>query len=205
MPNTPPFDLTTLPLNVNLPVDKLTYAEWWAAWWTAFGSFGNWATAGITFFLLFAAISQVNALKRQIQSNIDEIKTTRTLEICNRYESDPILHECMETLADAWITDTSGRKSFNHYNLAKLHAIKLLNYLDGIAIGVKQGLYVDEIARDHIGGILMGHVDDYLTKDPIADLPKKDFIHLRNLYVTWSAPETLYKEPAKKKWWVFWA
>jgi hypothetical protein len=46
----------------------------------------------------------------------------------------------------------------------KIHfsAIVILNYLDGIAIGVHQGLYVEELARDHLKDIVCTRVRNLL-------------------------------------------
>jgi hypothetical protein len=48
----------------------------------------------------------------------------------------------------------------------------MLNYLDGVAIGICQGLYHEGLARDHLQSIVNVHVDRY------AKTPKYRFAEL---------------------------
>jgi hypothetical protein len=54
----------------------------------------------------------------------------------------------------------------------------MLNYLDGVAIGIYQGLYIEGLARDHLQSIVKVHVDRYLK----IGMPKRLSIDPQNYW-----------------------
>ena len=66
-------------------------------------------------------------------------------------------------------------------------AIIVLNFLDGIAIGVGQGLYIEELAKDHLKTIVNSHVQNLLVSECARslDLDKKDFQFLDAMNRKW--------------------
>jgi hypothetical protein len=56
----------------------------------------------------------------------------------------------------------------------ELHAVRLFNYFDSIAIGLKQGFYVEEIARDHLKRIILGWHDRIIGSAPDKIIPLED-------------------------------
>jgi hypothetical protein len=94
---------------------------------------------------------QIGSLKEQQQG-------WKTLEACERYESDPVIHKILICLRDARDDKTLAE------NPRKFRAeiSLLLNYLDGLAIGQFQGFYNKNIIRDHMESIIRDHVAEFL-------------------------------------------
>ncbi len=84
---------------------------------------------------------------------------------CDRYNFDPILDDCLRKLRDA----KRDKKFDGHESDFRLEITTILNYLDGIAIGIYQGLYIEDLARDHMHQIVVSHVNSYLRDG----MPKK--------------------------------
>lgn len=107
-------------------------------WITAIGTV---VLAIVTLALAMVGISQIRVVARQ------QRKWT-TLQACDRYDSDPIINAAHDVL---WKHINVGAQSSVELTHA---ALRLLNYFDAIAIGIDQGLYIDELAHDHIGNIV---------------------------------------------------
>jgi hypothetical protein len=99
---------------------------------------------------------------RQINAQREEGKKWKTLEICAQYE----FNETVSAAAGKVVQASSGDKLTDE-ECAKLQreARVVLNYLDGIAIGVRQGLYIENLAKDHLKQIVKFHVDKLLLHD----------------------------------------
>jgi len=123
--------------------------------WTAVGT-GVLALA--TLVLIGIGVSQVHALKRQN-------RRWQTLAACDRYNFDPILDSCLKTLRTAKQENKFNGNESNY----RLEITTIINYLDGIAIGIYQGLYIEDLARDHLHHVVIGHVNEYLRDG----MPKK--------------------------------
>ena len=118
----------------------VTTLEFWTAW-----------LAIVTTVLVIVAWWQILALRRQA-------KGWRTLAACEKYDLDPTLADCCSRLSKA------GRKNIQeNSNEYACDITTVLNYLDGIATGIEQNLYVESLARDHLEPILTAHVDKLLT------------------------------------------
>lgn len=107
----------------------------------------------------------------QISEARAEAARGRTIAACDRYDVDPVLDRCCLALA-------KGRKDGSleeHPEDYRIEMFTVLNYLEGIAIGVEQGLYVDVIAKSYMEPIFKGYVDLYVVSglSKRAD-PKKD-------------------------------
>jgi hypothetical protein len=103
--------------------------EAWIAIWSAVQAVGTIAATGV-------AAYQIHALRR-------DQKAWRTLEACERYERDPTLTKICERLRDA---RDKGELDKNPRPF-RLEASTLLNYCDGIAIGVIQSFTSKELSR----------------------------------------------------------
>ena len=129
---------------------------------------------------------QISAIRR-------EAKKERTLEACDRYVTDPLIDACTRTLRDAHLSGEflKNRKTF------RSDVVNLLNYLDGIAIGIAQNLYIDSLARDHLQHIVEKHCEEYLKQPDLTELDvrMKDFEHLIALRERWTpAPKVDYRD-----------
>lgn len=123
----------------------------------------------------------------QITEIREEAKKERTLAACNRYDTDQLLDQSVRRFSAAqkngWFAaDPSKFKS---------DAVFILNYLDSIAIGIAQNVYSESLARDHIGPILCGYVEDLLDQTIARELgiSAESFAHLMVVYNRWLQPE----------------
>lgn len=107
----------------------------------------------------------------QISEARAEASRNRTIAACDRYDTDPILDRCCLALAKGR-KDGSLETNPEDY---RIEMFTILNYLEGIAIGVEGGLYVDAIAKSYMEPIFKGYVDLYVVSglSKRAD-PKKD-------------------------------
>jgi hypothetical protein len=113
------MDLTELPPFVWLS------AEAWLA-------LGTWILAGITFGLVVGALHHVGAIR-------EENKKLSTLQICNCYDTNPVIAGAVDILWQARLSEDLERNPKRY----RPQLVILLNYLDGIAIGIEQGLYIE--------------------------------------------------------------
>jgi hypothetical protein len=87
---------------------------------------------------------QITALRR-------ESKLERTLAACSRYESDAVIERCVRNLRTA-----RRHRTFDDAPLEfQQDAIVVLNYLDTLAIGIRQKLYNERLAKDHTKEIIV--------------------------------------------------
>lgn len=143
--------------------------------WDALQAAGTFFAAGIAWF-------QISSFKRQQ-------KGWETLKACERYESDPILDACLRTIREVRKADgglPAGAQSVS------VDIITILNYLDGLAIGVRQGFYDAKIVRDHLEPVIRFHVDEFLDADVarLLRIKDSDFRLLRDLVKEWDLPAT---------------
>lgn len=151
--------------------------------WTAIGTI---SLAATTVLLYLTAMWQLFMIRKEAQKN-------RTLDICNRYDNDPIFDAATETLDKA---KKNGDLAANPAKYRKA-VITILNYLDSIAIGIEQGLYITSLAKDHLNEILQAHVAEYLHDTKFARDAGYNvdyFKRLRKLADDWNQATTNYKE-----------
>lgn len=74
-----------------------------------------------------------------------------TLESVRRFESDP---EVREAVRHIWIKSEQGTNYALLGNDDRFHIITLLNYFDGIASGLKQGVLDEQVAKDYLQGFI---------------------------------------------------
>ena len=113
--------------------------------------------------LVIAAWIQLPLVSRQVSSLADQIRLSReaeinaerrtreweTLKACDRYNIDQILEAATQR---AWYASDAGtnykKPEVDHRDLTII-----VNYLDGIAIAVQQGLYIEGLVEDHSGSV----------------------------------------------------
>jgi hypothetical protein len=153
------------------------------AGWTAVAAIGTMVSA-------LAAAILVGVAVAQITSTREENRRTRTLLACDRYDTDPILDACLRRLSAARENGTPMSNTSQN----RLDITSVLNYLDGIAVGISQGLYIEAIVRDHLGPIMDVHYNQYLTAGTpqLFGLDVQHFQHLNALCHKWSQPQAHY-------------
>lgn len=148
--------------------------------WTATGAIANVVYDILTAGILWFAASQIISARKEAQIN-------RTLEACNRYDTDPILDAVTRRLATA-NEDGSLKTDPSKY---RIDLYTLFNYFESISIGVNRGLYDASIVQDHLETIIKGYVDHYIMsgvtgwKIPDREGPDEYFFNLMTLYRKW--------------------
>jgi hypothetical protein len=136
---------------------------------------------------LDASTKAMDAARRAEIDSHHRIKAWETVKICQAYYFDPVIEAATERM---WRMSNGGKE----YIIDKIdnRDIRcLLNYLDHIAVGVRQDLYIKEIVKDHLGEIIKGHVENLLLSN-IED--RKYYIELMNFYAELVArPAQAYK------------
>jgi hypothetical protein len=122
----------------------------------------------------------------------DEQCGWETLRACERYETDPVLDRVLRRLKRARDSGTLASDP----RLFSLDAITVMNYLEGLAIGIKQGFYYEKIVRDHLEPMVRFHVGEFLSPS-IAErmgLNNDEFSNLLSLLKAWNSGETYYRK-----------
>jgi hypothetical protein len=141
----------------------------WMTIWAGVQSFAALATACIAWY-------QIAALR-------EDQKAWKTLEACDRYESDLVVTSALKSLRDAK-KDGSLKRSPRDF---RWEAVLVLNYFEGIAIAAAQGFYVEQIVREHLEPIIREFVDEFLDPDmaKLLELNPFDFRRLIRLLQRW--------------------
>ena len=134
-----------------------------------------------TTLLVIVAACQIRALRVQTRG-------WQTLAACERYDTDPVLDRSIRRLAKA-----GPRKTKRRY---RTDVIAVLNYLDDIAIGIDQRLYVEAIVWDHMYAILTDHVREHLTGPEAAayGIDPAGYTRLIALYERWTERRTRFRD-----------
>jgi len=150
-------------------------ADWWLVIVTATLAIATFGLAVVTALLVYIGRIQVLELRH-------EAKQERTLEYCNRYDCDPILDGALRRLGEARETG----KLIKNYNITA-DVATVLNYLDGLATGIAQELYIEELAKDHMEHVFLKHVEQYLSKDsPDLGAFRDHYKLLLKLHAKWT-------------------
>ena len=155
----------TLAFGAALTVSKFPHWVW--DLFQAFGAVGTIIAALVAWY-------QIGELRNQN-------KGWNTLERCNMYDTDPILDMALRSLRVAM---RKGRLNRG----VQVDAVTVLNYLDGTAVGVFQGFYVEETVRKHLESVMRGHWAELVMVDGIAnimDYSPSDWQALADLLKLW--------------------
>jgi hypothetical protein len=147
---------------------------------------------------LLAATIAFLAFRRTRSEN----RKWKTLEICSQFELNAQVAAANEKLQEPFRAGVPGRDACEQ--LAP-KAILLLNYLDGIAIGVGQGLYIEELAKDHLRAIVNSRVRDLLesTFRQDARLDAQTWCFLVTMAGRWRQDEPYFTSRSRRFWrWV---
>jgi hypothetical protein len=84
-----------------------------------------------------------------------------TLQACDRYDSDPVLGAARASLYEFEATGQMTKERTEIRQACRT----TFNYFDSIAIGLAQGLYVEEIVEEHLGHIMVTWLDWLAARD----------------------------------------
>ncbi len=163
-------------------------------------------TALITLVLAAAAIVQLPLIAGQLRALSQQIELTRdsdraaerrlreqeTMRVCQQYDFDPIIDAATQRI---WVASLDGT-DYSRPEVQRRDLACLLNYFDGVCIGIDQDLYIEEIVKDHLGEMFK-HAVEHLIATGKVD--KASFYYLIKYYDKWFSPEnqTAYKSPRK--------
>jgi hypothetical protein len=136
---------------------------------------------------LVAAFVGARIAWMQIKRSEMENRKWKTLDICAQYELNHDLSEAANYLRKFYFDGSQ-----KDLDATKAAAKLVLNYLDGIAIGVEQGLYIEALAKDHLRAIVRGHVRGIFGSGRTI-LNEDDFEKIIAMNSKWTANETFYK------------
>ena len=120
----------------------------------------------------------------QISAARKENRQTQTLLACGQYDTSQLIFDCVKTIRKALENKTLRRKAKAH----RREIITVLNFLDAIAIGIEQKLYVESLARGHLEAIVKRHVSELIDSGitEAADCPRENWSRLIKLRDEWS-------------------
>jgi hypothetical protein len=162
---------------LTIVADPTGHAFWGltAHGWTAVATI---ALAVVTAGLALAAIWQVWSIR-------DEATRTRTIEACDRYDTDPILDAALRALARAKLSGELDKTPEKF----KTRLATVLNYLDAIAIGIDQELYIESLVKDHLEHVVPRTIELYIESGLAVRAglnPGKNYHRLLALAAKWA-------------------
>ena len=128
----------------------------------------GWITAIGTIVLAIAASVQLPLIAKQMRSLAEQLRLSREaernaerrvrewekLKACQHYDFDPVLDGATQRL---WEASEQGR-NYRQPAINLRDMICVLNYFDGLAVGIEQNLYIEKVVRNHLG-LVMNHAD----------------------------------------------
>lgn len=149
-------------------------------------------TAIATAALAIGAWVQLPLVAKQVKGLSDELNEARkaeaaaeartreweTIKICQRYDFDPVIESACKSI---WVASVKGT-TYTNENVDEHDMKCILNYLDGISVGIKQGLYIETIVKEQMGIIFKGHVDNFILSNAVS---RDGYECLLELYGKW--------------------
>jgi hypothetical protein len=170
----------------------MQHQEFWgltAEGWTAIGTL---LIALRTIVLAAATIILVFVAYRQITAARTENRKTQTLLACGQYDTNPLIYHCLKRIRGAKDSGTLENDAKKY----RREIITILNFLDAVAIGIQQNLYIEELAYDHLEGIIKIHVSDLIDSGitDAAGCPRVQWQRLIDLRDKWTRAKPRFKD-----------
>ncbi len=157
----------------------------------------GWATALATGALAIAAWIQLPLIARQVRGLAEQIRLSReaeinaerrmreweTLKACQQYDFDVVIDQATKRV---WNASRKGT-DYKNADVDTRDLICVLNYLDGMATGIKQKLYIEEVVRDHLGPVFDHAVVNFVESGRIG---RDGLTSLLDIHAKW------FKSPA---------
>ena len=128
--------------------------------WIVFAGF---ATALATGAVAFVAWRELHLLRMRLETDRENQKQWATVTACERYDTEVSLYLMKRRIRRYW--DESSQ-TYREPEKIRRDVINLLNCLDSIAIGIKQKIYIEHIARDHLQNIIGEAVGRFIYTKP---------------------------------------
>lgn len=107
-----------------------------------------------------AALAGLGGVVFQMKAQRLESRKWATVKACRAIEENSNLVTAIDSLFEASEKGTHYSNDLLKSHLSEI--ITVLNYLDGVAIGICQGIYVEAIAKDNLGPMVKKAVEVYL-------------------------------------------
>lgn len=129
--------------------------------------------------------AQLISMERARQDAAKAEKERRTLDACNRFHTDVTLYEIKRHIFEA--REKPDPVSALQRPEVRRDIINLLNYFEGLAIGIEQGVYADEIVYDNLRNATIWAVEYFVNTNakynPEGKLANPDdYMPLMRLY-----------------------
>lgn len=129
----------------------------------------DFVTAFSTLYLAHIALNQLTGIKETQQKTEENDRKWRTLQVCDRYDIDPVLREVRKKLNE-YLLRREKKQKISDTDAKEYEdcLFNLFNYFDSIAIGISQELYLDKIVKAHLDRIVWQWFEDF-EKDSIFE------------------------------------
>ena len=146
-------------------------------------------TTIVTLLLLLMARGQIRLVQY-------ENRKAATLAACTHYD---LSENMYAATTDLWKARQNGQLERDPKKF-KPQISLVLNHLDAIAIGINQGIYIENLAWDHLHAIVANHVKNYVDTGLCerADLLKENYRTLIDLRNKWSRARPRFHDGG---WW----
>lgn len=139
--------------------------------------------------------------KQQVDETRNEARRSRTIDACNKYDFDTVLNEALIKLNEANIPKFLNSAEPTPDERSELDQLKpyittVLNYLDGLAIGIAQGIYENTIVHDHMRFIIRSHYKKLMQPHGLLKkfgLDEDQFANFKTLAESYLKTDTQYK------------
>ena len=139
---------------------------------------------------------QIRALRREAEERWENERAWSTLKACEKYDTDLVLTNALIKLRDARNVGLLLKNPRDY----SLEMTTILNYLEGMIIGIEQGFYKEEIVRDHMEPIIRDHVREFLSGAAREVMVDKDdnFSRLTQKLTSWTETRTRFTKEKRK-------
>jgi hypothetical protein len=117
----------------------------------------GWTAVGT---MLLAAISGALVFfgKKQIDEIRKESKLQRTLTICEKWDTDPVIDQCLRRLSAGDRTKDIEKNPIDY----RIDTVTILNFLETICTGVKIGIYDKNLVHEFHADTIRDQIEDYI-------------------------------------------
>jgi hypothetical protein len=152
----------------------------------------EWVTGIGTWALVAVAYWQLSEIAKQARIQGDREKQWNTIAACQRWTNDQILVEAKRRI---WAARKNGtQESIEDPGSVRQDVIFIVNYLDTVGIGVRQGVYLEKIVKDHLVFIIEHAVTSFVENGwGDFKLSKAQLSGLMYLYERFKLPDTAHK------------
>ena len=125
----------------------------------------GWTAIG-TILLTAVTLLLVVLGRRQLILIRDQSKLQCTLAVCEKWDTDPVIDQCLRRLSEGWET----KNIFSNPRIYRMDAVTMLNFLQSICTGVEAGVYDKELVKQFLKVTISDQIKDYLENGLIEKM-----------------------------------